>query len=330
MCSGKMQLKGGIQIGPGGATERDLFMRRVILAALAAIVSLCTTAEAADRTRLGFGLLLNNDFLGDGDDRWRSGSIATSRIWGPTWTGVAPERFGDLLELRIQGEVITPSDLRSPDPADRLYAGALSLGLHTHMQRGAAEYAFGGDLVFVGPQTQLDNFQDGLHDFLGISRPSDAVLDAQIDNSINPTLVFESGRRIALSDRSSLRPFVEARAGVETLARVGFDWTFGELGQSELLIRDPITGHRYRGVTSDWSGFSFVVGADVAYVEDSEFFPEDRGPVLDNSRERLRAGVMWQGKNGASGFGGLTYLGEEFEGQEEGQLIGSLRVRFGF
>lgn len=305
-------------------------MRRVILAAFAASLSLSAPADAGDRTRLGFGLLLNNDFFGDGDDRWRSGSVATSRVWGPTWTGTAPEGFGDLLELRIQGEVITPSDLRRPDPADRLYAGALSFGLHTHMQRGNAEYAFGGDLVFVGPSTQLDSFQDGFHDFLGISRPSDAIRDAQIGNSINPSLVFEGGRRLTLGERSSLRPFVEARAGVETLARVGFDWTYGALGQSELLIRDPVTGHRYRAVTSDWSGYSFVLGGDIAYVEDSEFLPDNRGPALEQTRERVRAGVMWQGENGASAFGGLTYLGREFEGQDEGQLVGSVRVRFGF
>ncbi|WP_299689054.1 lipid A-modifier LpxR family protein [uncultured Tateyamaria sp.] len=287
-------------------------------------------ADAAGRTKLGFGNLLTNDIVDGAADRWRTGSYASSRVWGPTWTGAAPSGFGDLLELRFNGEIITPENLRFPAPGDRHYAGALSLGLHTHMQRGAMEYAIGGDLVFVGPQTGLDSFQTELHDLLNVSEPSDRVLDAQIGNAIRPTLVVEMGRPIRMGAQSTLRPFVEGRAGVETLARVGFDWTFGSLGQGELLVRDPVAGQRYRVITQDWTGYSFTVGADFAYVDSSVFLPDDQGPALDNTRERVRVGVMWQGESGLSSFAGITYLGEEFEGQDEGQFVGSIKVRLGF
>ena len=102
------------------------------------------------------------------------------------------------------------------------------------------------------------------------------------------------------------------------------------MGQGELLVRDPVAGQRYRVITRDWTGYSFTLGADLAYVDSSVFLPENRGPVLDSTRERFRAGIMWQGASGLSSFAGLTYLGEEFEGQDEGQFIGSIRVRLGF
>ena len=305
-------------------------MFRATLAAFAILITAAPAAHAVERTRLGYGNLLTNDIIAGGADRWRTGSYTSSRVWGPTWTGVAPEGFGDLLELRIQGEIISPENIRTPDAGDRLYAGALSVGVHTHMQRGAMEYAVGGDLVFVGPQTGLDGFQAALHDLLNISEPSDAVRDAQIDNTIRPTLVVEAGRSIQLGDRSTLRPFVEGRAGAETLARIGVDWTFGSLGQGELLAREPVAGQRYRVITQDWTGYSFTLGADLAYVDSSVFLPDDRGPAMDSTRERVRAGIMWQGESGFSSFAGVTYLGEEFEGQDEGQFVGSFKIRLGF
>ena len=305
-------------------------MVRATFAAFALFVMSISAAHAVERTRLGFGNLLTNDIVDGGADRWRTGSYASSRVWGPSWTGAAPSGFGDLIELRVHGEIITPENLRLPAPGDRLYAGALSVGVHTHMQRGAMEYAVGGDLVVIGSQTGLDWFQGELHDLLNISEPSDRVLDAQIGNTFRPTAVLEAGRSIRLGELSTLRPFVEVRAGAETLARAGFDWTYGRLGQGELLVRDPVAGQRYRVITEDWTGWSFTLGADMAYVESSVFLPDDRGPALDNTRERVRAGVMWQGESGFAGFAGLTYLGKEFEGQSEGQLVGSFKVRVGF
>lgn len=305
-------------------------MLRATLGAIALFLTTVSAVHAVDRTRIGYGNLVTNDFVDGGEDRWRTGSFASSRVWGPAWTGTAPTRFGDLLELRFNGEIIAPANLTAPAPGDRAYAGALSLGLHTHMQRGATEYALGGDIVVVGPQTGLDSFQSALHDLLGVNDLSDTVVDNQIGDSIRPTFVAEVARSFALGERARLRPFLEGRAGVETLLRAGFDWTYGSLGVGELLVRDPVAGQRYRTITQDWTGFSYTLGADIAYVDSSVFLPNDAGPTLDQSRERIRAGILWQGEKGQSSFAGITYLGEEFEGQDGGQLIGSVKVRVNF
>lgn len=290
-------------------------------------------AEAAPleegRQRIGYGRLFTNDFLADGRDRWRTGSIGSSRIWGYGWDGTAPSAFGDLLELRLHGQIIAPSKLSNPDASDRPWAGSLSAGLHSHVQRGDMEFALGAGLVMTGPQTRLDDFQDWLHDLVSAPRPSDAVLDAQIPDRIRPILVAEAGRSFELGDAVALRPFAEVRAGDEALLRVGADLTIGSVGQGELRVRDEVTGQRYRAVTGDADGLSFTLGGDIAYVADSIYLPEDRGYELTSHRDRIRAGLHWQHQD-TTLFYGVTYLGKEFSAQGEGQVTGSLRLRILF
>lgn len=281
------------------------------------------------RRVLGYGRLTSNDLIGDGQDRWRTGSVTSSRVWGYSWEGTAPARLGQLLEARIQGQIIAPDNLTRVNPKDRPYAGALALGVHTHSYNRGLELALGMDLVMIGPQTHLDQLHKGLHKMFGKPEPSDAVLALQIGNQFRPTAVAELGQSFTIGQRLDVRPFVEARAGDETLIRVGADLTIGSVGQGELLSRDSITGQRYRVIYRSDPGFSFVIGGDMAYVADSVYLPEDRGYQLTDRRDRLRAGVHWQGEK-ASGFYGLTYLGREFSGQSEGQVTGSVRIKLRF
>ena len=304
-------------------------MTRLFALALGASMALAGTAGAEGRTRIGYGLVFTNDLIGDGDDRWRTGSVASSRIYAPGWDGQAPARFGELLELRFNGEIIAPDDLSTPAPVDRPFAGALSLGLHTHLTRAQMEYAVGADVVVVGPQTGLDDFQDWLHDIVGGDEISRATRRGQVDDGVYPTAVLEAGRSFDLGP-ARLRPFAEARAGVETLVRVGADLSFGRLTRGELLVREPVTGQRYRAVRADMPGAAFILGADITWVEDSEFFPGSAPVTPEDTRARVRGGVHWEARNGASVFYGLTWLSEEFEEQREGQVVGSLQFRLRF
>lgn len=302
--------------------------------ATAALIALLPLgAQAQDLTRLGYGYLLTNDFIGDGQDRWRTGSVASSRVWGrgpaQDWNGALPAGFGDLIELRLGAQIIAPENLETPDPADRPYAGALSVGLHSHFQTRGLDLSVGGDLVFVGPSTGLDGFHDAVHSAVGGPDISDAVRDSQIGNGIYPTVVVEAGRSFALGD-SVLRPFVEGRAGAETMVRAGFDMRWGGLEQGGLLVRDPVSGQTYRAIDGGVAGTGFVLGADVAHVTDSVFLPSDRGYDPRDTRVRARAGVEWRGENGGGVFYGISYLGEEFQGQGEGQFVGSFRAHFRF
>lgn len=304
-------------------------MGRLLGLALGVCLALSGMAQAEGRHRVGYGLVFTNDVIGDGDDRWRTGSVASSRVYANGWDGAAPSTFGELLEVRFNGEIIAPDDISTPAPGDRPYAGALSLGLHSHVTRGRTEYALGGDLVVTGSQTGLDDFQGFLHDTVAGDDISAGVRRNQVDNDFHPTGVIEAGRSFTLGP-VRLRPFAEARAGVETLVRAGADITFGGLTQGELMVREPVTGQRYRAVRADVPGYSLVLGADIAYVEDSELLPSRSGVRIEETRTRVRGGVHWEGRGGSSVFYGVTYLGEEFKRQGEGQVVGSLQFRLRF
>lgn len=278
-----------------------------------------------ERRLIGIGHLFTNDFLGDGQDRWRTGSFTISPIWGRGWNGQLPGDIGSLLEFRARGEIIAPSNLARPNPDDRRWAGTYTFGLHTHFAFASNDVRLGADLAIVGPQTGLDDFQDFLHDVLGQTNPG--VFGTQIGNGVFPTLSGEVGRDLALSDGVRLRPFVEAAAGVETFMRVGGDLVIGQYGRGALLLRDTTTGHRYAAVKLDQpNGISLIVGGDIARMEHSEYLNDSE---LKDTRKRLRGGVHWRGNWGEI-FYGATWLGKEFQGQKDDQIVGSIKVDFLF
>lgn len=285
------------------------------------------TGGGPAREYLGYGRLVSNDQWGDGRDRYRTGAYTASHVWGPDWSGRLPPTPGALLEFRFHGETMTPAALRFPMPGDRPWAGSLSFGLHTHFRQGAAQISLGGDLVVTGPQTGLDAFQSAIHDLLGAVGPSDRVLAEQIPDGVHPTLVAEIGLPVDIGP-ARWRPFVEARAGAESLLRAGVDVALGPLGAGDLMVREASTGQRYRVVAGRRPGVTVVAGGDVARVFDSVFLPAGRGyRVID--RTRLRAGLHWQGRRNSL-FYGVTWLGPEFEAQPAGQLVGAFRLELRF
>ncbi|WP_424436107.1 lipid A-modifier LpxR family protein [Planktotalea sp.] len=286
-------------------------------------------ASAEGMVQLGYGRLVNNDFLGDLKDRGQTGSYVSSRIFGKAWGGKLPERAGEFLEFRLQADIKAPDDLVTPAAGDRPFAGSVSLGLHTHYQQSGYEIAMGGELVATGPQTRLDQFQTALHDGIGVAPPSLATRSAQIGNKLYPGVVVEMGRPFEIGTRSQIRPFIEARAGVETLARAGVDFEIGKLTSSDLMVRDGITGQRYRTILNGAGGVSFVLGADMALVSESAYLPSSGGFTLTDTRDRARAGVHWQSKK-SHGFFGVTYLGREHISQKDPQVVGSIRLALKF
>ena len=299
---------------------------------VAAFVVLCgvpaAEAPAQGREFLGVGRIFSNDYLGDGADRWQTGSYAVSVLRGPAWTGRLPSRPGEILEFRFRSGIAAPSNLVDPSPDDRLFAGTLSVGLHTHFAWRGAEVSAGADIVALGPQTGLAGFQERVHSWV-----NDDVADLsgqEVDDDIVPNGTAEIGRTLTFGN-TQIRPFAEMQAGVETLARVGADLTIGGYGQGEVMLRDVVTGQRYPGIHDETDlGVSLILGADAAHVWDSMLLPDARGPDLIADRYRVRTGLNVGWPNGARLFYGLTWLSEEFEGQTDTQLIGSLSLGIRF
>ena len=127
-----------------------------------------------------------------------------------------------------------------------------------------------------------------------------------------------------------LRPFIEAQVGIEDFARVGLDFVIGPLHDEVNLVRDVTTGHLVPA-TRSWRdpGFSFVMGADIAHMFDSQLFSSGSLARLETYRYRFRIGVDSNSAN-LKTFFGLTYLSEEFDQQLEGQTVGSITATFNF
>lgn len=296
----------------------------------AGLIATAQPAAAQDRETLGYGRIFTNDFFGDGQDRWRSGSYALSIVRGPQWDGVRPAAPGALLEYRLRTEIIAPSTLNGPGSDDRAYVGALSAGLHTHFARGNMNLSGGIDLVAVGDQTGISDLQDSFHNVVDAPSVSNTVDSRQIDNAVYPTVLGEASYRLPVNDRTVLRPFVEAQFGVEDFVRVGADVLIGTTLRGDLWLRDSATGQLYTGAENDGAGTGFILGADFAALNDSAYFPDSFGTTAEETRLRARAGLHVRLGNDTSFFYGLTYLGEEYEGQTQGQVVGSLKLNFNF
>ncbi|QQA42090.1 lipid A-modifier LpxR family protein [Pelagovum pacificum] len=303
-------------------------MRLLGSALLLAAALIAAPAHAQERAILGFGRIFNNDLLGDGQDRWRTGSYTWSLVHGTGWTGQRPESFGALIDYRFHSEIIAPDRLNGTGSRSRLYAGIFSVGAHTHFRRGLLDYSLGGDLVITGPQTRIDDVQEWFHELISAPRVDQAT------NQVGDNTHLQGTAEVALPMRQTealqFRPYAELQAGVENLVRVGGDIVFGEMMQDDLLLRDSVTGHIYRGTEGDVSGLAFVAGADMTWISDSLYLPESGRATLTEERMRYRAGVHWQPAPDLSFFYGMTYLSEEFDEQPEGQVLGSVKLNIYF
>lgn len=301
---------------------RSIYRLLVACSLVAAVISAPALAEE-QRQGLGVARLFSNDTIADRKDRWRTGGYGVSLFRGPAWSGALPTHPFAVMEYRLRGEVMAPDNLRRPARGDRLYAGSLWVGAHTHLAWRGFDVTAGADIVVTGEQTGLRRLQSAIHHRLSMPRMD--MENYQIDNGVHLHGTVEMARPLPLA-WGELRPFVEVQSGVESLLRAGVDLTIGSLGQGGLRTRDPITGQRIAGIVGDdRGGWSFLIGADATRVQRSVFLPESRGYRVTPMRYRLRAGVNY-GFGASNLFYGVTRLSEEFVGQPEGQFVGSLSL----
>ena len=304
-----------------------MFVRSII--AGLGLLTAATGAQATDYAYVGQGRLLNNDFFGDGHDRWRTGGYILSLTYGRDGRLSAGSDPFDLMEFRIRAEAIAPRGLSGTKSRDRAFVGLWSLGAHSHQSLGDFDLSYGVDLVATGPQTGIMDIHESIHDALN-AQPIDAnVRENQVENGFYPTATAEIAREFPLGS-TMVRPFAEIIYGVEDIARIGADVTIGALNADVAFGRDPVTGHRFKLAESNETGMSVIFGADYAVVGQSAYFPDDFGVSATSDRLRGRAGIVWQFTPDMSAFYGLTYLSEEYKGQTEGQLVGSLKLNLNF
>ncbi len=283
----------------------------------------------AGEKRIQMSSVFTNDLLGDGKDRWRTFSLDMSATFGSGDLKELPTQAWERFQVRLRTEVIAPENLSAPAAGDRQLAGIIGLGAYTHFQVSDYEVFYGGELVFVGENTGVSRALDDIHNSQGFNIPSAAVLANQIPNAIYPTLHAGISRSIR-HESSLIRPFAEAQAGAETFLRVGADAIFGGAMINDFLLRDSVSGQLVsHAKASDSKGFGFLIGADAAYVVDSNYLANTGVSKFKEFRPRARAGVVLQA-NRFEAFYGATWLGKEFEGQRDDQIVGSLSLRLSF
>lgn len=292
-----------------------------------ALLLVANAAQAEERAWQGSAFGISNDSIGEGRDRWQSSSVQFGMAFGEDWTGRAPLAFGELLEFRVRSDILTPEALDVIVPSDRRHAGVLAFGVHSYAKPRDVEMRIGADLVVIGPQTGLYNLQTKLHELLGFTIP--ALDGFEIEDTVRVDFSGEIARRYALRF-GELRPFVEAQVGSEDFIRAGFDIHWGSRGRDDLMMRSTATGQRLAyGLVDQPEGFSFMVGADVAWVESSVFLPSALGYELTPLRKRIRGGVHYEAER-FDVFYGLTWLEPEFEAQRTGQFVGTLQFGYQF
>ncbi|MBD3626058.1 MAG: DUF2219 family protein [Rhodobacteraceae bacterium] len=292
----------------------------------------CATAQvrAADWAYqpLGWGGFVTNDRLGDGQDRWRTGSYTLSVVVGPQGVTQTPARAGRLIELRFHAEGIAPVSIANPAPDDRRFAGILSFGGHTHFTAMGGEVRAGADLVWTGPSTGIDRFQSDLHRIL--EGETTVLPRDQVDDGLYPTVSGEWGRSVDLGTTlARARPFGEVQVGYETYARAGIDIEIGAAGPL-VAARDSVTGFRYPALMGKGGkGVMLMFGADIAAVSDSVLLSDNGPAAVRRFRHRLRAGLRLDAGPGWI-FVGNAWLGPEFEEQNEGQRVGAITMNLRF
>ncbi|MFG6082129.1 lipid A-modifier LpxR family protein [Paracoccus litorisediminis] len=291
--------------------------RNLLVAAtlLAPALSPAIAGEISTSTQL-----LTDDYLGDGHDRWRSASYATSRLNGNS--------DSDVREFRLRFEMITPNRLKlaTSEDADRPAAGLIGFGFYRSGVHAGLDYRLGAGLAATGPSVMVLDFQDTLHQALGMDELSKPLLDGQIGDKVRPTLSGEIGHQLGRG-QVEIRPWLAAETGFETMARGGVDLVVGAEAFG-FGVRDEVTGWRLPVNEKDREtrGLSFIAGADIAHVFDSVLLD---GREIERDRTRLRAGLQYH-FNDSSVFMGWTRLSEEFKGQLEPQTTASISVNIGF
>jgi Uncharacterized protein conserved in bacteria (DUF2219) len=295
--------------------------------ALSALEANADPQASGEIEQLGFSRFLVNDALGDGKDRWQTGSYVMSIVKGPKNASLHHKDPGRIWEFRVSASIISPSSLSSQGEPDRPYVTTIGIGARNHFDVGSIDGFIGVDLYAIGPQTHLDQFHADFHEILGIRPP--LGIENQLANDFYPTLILEVGDAIELGPSATLRPFLEAQIGIESLVRAGLDVTLNTSGNVDLWLRERVTGQRYVGAGMEsGSSFALTLGADIARVLDSAFFPSG-GPTMEGTRNRVRVGMFWTEQDTVIGIG-LSTLSPEFVGQAGRQVVGSVQIQFQF
>jgi hypothetical protein len=289
---------------------------------------LATGAVKAQNVLIGRSAALNNDYLGDNEDRWQTASYSSSWLFSSSLE-LRQMGIGPRFEVRARGQIVTPEKLNGTPPAgSRPYAGYIGAAAFSHYTFRGWDVAVGAEFGILGPSSGMSDLHIALHDVLAENEPKG--WSTQVADRFLFTPVVEAGYKVGGVDGGAMvRPFVTAQAGVEDILRAGVDVSLGIDRDLTQPIRDIITGQQFPVRYDTLDQIQLTFGVDVASVEGSEFFPATHTAVAEDTRTRVR-GSIFAPLGAADVNYGLTWMSEEFTAQSEPQLLGSIGVEFRF
>ncbi|HUS55907.1 MAG TPA: lipid A-modifier LpxR family protein [Thermohalobaculum sp.] len=294
-----------------------------------------------------------NDSFGDGKDRWKSGGLTQAFVFpehifsNDNWF----EGRASGLELNVRGLVMTPDNTASTrtDSGDRPFAQYAAVGIYLDsIVRPRAlsptvglqiEDRFGVEAGWQGDPLPLFDIQNAVHGMTGTEGNA-----GNLSNSINGEVLvnLEARRTLRFHADGSLRdiefaPFVQTSLGMrENSLRVGGDVFIGSALEGRTWGSDLATGAVMAGASMPGEGinWTFFAGGDLGYIASDAFLDggfAGNGPRVERRDlvGRARVGVLMDYNEFSVGFS-LNWLGEEFHGQSDGQVIGAIQLKYRF
>ncbi|MCU0596044.1 MAG: lipid A deacylase LpxR family protein [Desulfobacterota bacterium] len=335
-----------------------LFFALVLL--LAAIAALWKEPARAEDPGVVLSLQFENDFFGGGTDRHFSHGTRIECLTGPIqWMTDAADKLPwfaserarnnkkDELQARasfsLGQNMYTPEDTTALEliPDDRPYAGWLYAGFGMVANQGTRRFdKIELEIGVVGPYSFAEDVQTFWHSLLGLQVPQG--WDNQLQNEPGVVLYYEQTRRFEKQNIGSgldvdVLPFFGGALGnVFTYAEAGITLRLGSELEDDFgppRIRPSLPGSAYfrpeKGF--NWYVFAGIQGRAVLYnifLDGSTFTDShsvDKKPLVGD----LQAGLVVQWSRFRITYTQI-FRTEEFEGQDGGDIFGSLSLSYHF
>lgn len=253
------------------------------------------------------------------------------------------------LVFALGQNIYTPVDTETYEliENDRPYAGWLYLGLGVVWKDDVVKNSLVLDIGVIGPWSYAEETQRFIHDLRGFEHPNG--WDNQLDNEVGFTLAYERTWRFPKYERRSgfgweVLPHAGLAVGtVRTFANAGAEFraglnlpddfgtpSIGPGATTSTPVDGPMAADRARFDLGAYV-FARVDGRAVArniFLDGNTFSDStsvDKYPFVAD----LSAGVAINIKNTKIAYA-LVYRTEEFDGQEEGQVFGTVSLNWTF
>jgi lipid A 3-O-deacylase len=357
--------RGTIQASPGPSITMPCWPTAALLLSSCLVFSLFgAEVPAEDRPKSGgtFSLYLENDSFVGTDRNYTSGvklgwssadlskfsDTAASRPFLPV-LDVVPfinePAFQKNLVLALGQNIYTPNDTQTATliTDDRPYAGWLYLGVGVVWKNATVRNSIVFDLGVVGSWSFAQEAQRAVHDALKSGHPEG--WDNQLHNEFGIVGTYERTWRWPKHERRSgldweLLPHVGAALGnVATYANVGAELRFGlnlpdDFGNPAIspsaVTSTPVDGTMAAGRSRADFGVHLFARADGRAVAHNIFLD---GNTFGDSHSvdrkifvaDLSAGIVTNYRNTGIAFA-VVYRTKEFDGQETGQVFGTISL----